>query len=244
MTPNEPMKMRVCPNCKINKSDDNFHLDKSTKSGLRCYCKECDKKYKRKNKERIFLYHKEYHPKYYKNNKEKIKNKRKEYYLLNKKRIDACHRKYKKEHPEILLKYQKDNREKLNEYAKEYRKKKRADDPKERLIDAIKSQIYKALKQNKAGKHWENLIDYTLNDLKKHLEKRFKEGMTWNNYGKGGWEIDHIVPVSVFNFSSYKHMDFKRCWALDNLQPLWKKENLRKNAKLTKPFQPSLLYSL
>ena len=64
-----------------------------------------------------------------------------------------------------------------------------------------------------------------------HLEKQFKEGMTWNNYGYYGWHIDHIRPVSSFNFNSYDDPEFKECWALSNLQPLWGKENISKKDK-------------
>lgn len=67
------------------------------------------------------------------------------------------------------------------------------------------------------------------------------DGMTWGNYGINGWTIDHKIPISVFNFTSSDHEDFKRCWALSNLQPLWAYDNISKGAKLTKHFQPSLL---
>ncbi|GAG78004.1 unnamed protein product, partial [marine sediment metagenome] len=56
----------------------------------------------------------------------------------------------------------------------------------------------------------------------------------------GEIHIDHKIPVSVFNFSKAEHMDFKKCWALKNLQPLWAIDNQTKNAKLKRPFQPSL----
>lgn len=45
--------------------------------------------------------------------------------------------------------------------------------------------------------------------------------MTWENYGKNGWHIDHIIPKSFFKFDSQEHPAFKACWALSNLQPLW-----------------------
>lgn len=98
--------------------------------------------------------------------------------------------------------------------------------------------IYSGLFKNKKGLHWETLVPYTISELIKHLEKQFKPGMSWDNYGK--WHIDHKVPKSKFNFSKPEHSDFQRCWALSNLQPMWARENLLKGAKLTKPFQPSL----
>ena len=49
-----------------------------------------------------------------------------------------------------------------------------------------------------------------------------------------------IIPKSAFNFETAEDADFKKCWALENLQPLWAKDNLRKSNKIHKPFQPSL----
>jgi len=62
--------------------------------------------------------------------------------------------------------------------------------------------------------------------------------VTWDNYGE--WHIDHIIPKSIFNYTDVIHIDFKRCWALDNLRPLWAMENLKKHTKLEKAFQPSM----
>jgi len=109
-----------------------------------------------------------------------------------------------------------------------------------RLNEAIARAIRRALKDNKGGRYWEDLLDFTLVQLKKHLKKYFQSGMTWENYGK--WHIDHIVPISVFNFEKSEDTDFKRCWALKNLQPLWAKENISKHNNLKKPFQPSLIF--
>ena len=87
-----------------------------------------------------------------------------------------------------------------------------------------------SLHGSKAGRRWESLVGYTLADLMRHLEARFQLGMTWENYGKHGWVIDHIVPKSAFHYLTADDPDFKRCWALDNLQPLWFEDNRRKGA--------------
>ncbi len=95
----------------------------------------------------------------------------------------------------------------------------------------------------KAGRSWQSLVGYNLDELRKHLEKSFCDGMTWENYGYY-WHIDHIIPMSVFNYETPKDIDFKKCWGLKNLQPLEARKNLRKNAKINKPFQPSLGISI
>ena len=89
-------------------------------------------------------------------------------------------------------------------------------------------------------RNWENLVDYTLDNLIKHLKKTMPEGYTWDDYLNGKLHIDHKIPISVFNFDKPEHIDFKRCWGLKNLRLLSAKENLIKGAKLSRPFQPAL----
>ena len=117
---------------------------------------------------------------------------------------------------------------------------KRRQSPQSRLCRAISWGIWNSLKSGKAGQSWENFVDYTIDDLIKHLEQLFQPDMTWENYGKEGWEVDHKIPQKVFNFTQSGHLDFKRCWALSNLQPLWAAENRSKSGKLDKLFQPNL----
>lgn len=95
---------------------------------------------------------------------------------------------------------------------------------------------------DKHRRSWEGLVGYGVDELLHHMEKLFQPGMTWENYGKYGWHIDHKIPVAAFNFTSTNDPDFKRCWALNNLQPLWANENLSKNSRLIHPFQPSLAF--
>jgi hypothetical protein len=83
------------------------------------------------------------------------------------------------------------------------------------------------------------LVGYSLDRLRRHLERKFLPGMSWANMGS--WHVDHIIPVSVFNFKTAEDVDFKKCWALKNLQPLWAADNMAKKNKLDKPFQPSLV---
>ena len=54
--------------------------------------------------------------------------------------------------------------------------------------------------------------------------------MTWDNYGE--WHVDHIIPMSSFEFESVEDREFKICWSLKNLQPLWGLDNLIKGSKL------------
>lgn len=117
---------------------------------------------------------------------------------------------------------------------------KAATNPFFKLNRNMRSRINNSLRSNgsKNGRKWEGLVGYSTQELKKHLEKQFIPGMTWENYGE--WHIDHIIPVSAFNFSKPEDIDFKRCWALKNLRPLWASDNISKNDRLDRHFQPSL----
>lgn len=63
-----------------------------------------------------------------------------------------------------------------------------------------------------------------------HIESLFKDGMTWDNYGKGGWEIDHIKPCSSFDLTLEDEQ--LKCFHYTNMQPLWWRENIRKGKKI------------
>ena len=156
----------------------------------------------------------------------------KKYHQEHKKQEREYHKKYRKEHvkyhKEYGKKYRQTHKEYYKEYGKQYARKKRLN-PKFRLNQTISVGISSSLATGKNGRHWETLVNYTLEDLKIHLEFQFQEGMTWDNYGKYGWHIDHIKPISSFHFESFDDPEFKQCWDLDNLQPLWAKDNWRKS---------------
>lgn len=116
---------------------------------------------------------------------------------------------------------------------------KRATVPQFRLEAAIRAGLVQSLPPGaKAGRKTWLLLGYSRDDLRTHLEAQFRPGMTWENYGD--WHVDHVVPLAAFNYDTPEHIDFRRAWALSNLQPLWATDNHRKGARLAAPFQPSL----
>ena len=87
----------------------------------------------------------------------------------------------------------------------------------------------RCLVSGKQGKSWLDLVPYGIEELRAHIERQFTKGMTWENMGE--WHLDHIVPVASFSFTSPEDDEFKACWALTNLRPMWARENQRKSAK-------------
>ena len=127
--------------------------------------------------------------------------------------------------------WREDNREHVNKYARDYERKRRAEDPKYRLGIRTRTAVWQLLKErniNKTNKTFA-LLGYTIEELMNHLENQFTEGMTWDNYGN--WHVDHKKPMTLFEFTSTDDEGFKECWSLDNLQPLWEKDNLSKGTR-------------
>ncbi|MBA7586877.1 hypothetical protein ES708_28884 [subsurface metagenome] len=219
---------------KLKKYKKQYRKDnyEKIKEHLKQYHKDNPGKYKEyweknyiKNKEKILKYYKQYRLK----NREKISKNTKQYYKDNSEKIKECHKKY----------YIK-NKKSKNEWAKRYRKIKYKTNIKFNLNVKMSIAINLSLKNNKNGRHWEDLVGYNLNDLIKRLKQTMPKDCNWQDYLNGGLHIDHKIPISAFHFSKLEHIDFKRCWALNNLQLLPAKENRIKHDKLYKPFQPAL----
>jgi len=185
------------------------------------------KKWYQKNREKMRLRHREYYQqnkekrvqyykKRYQKNRKKILKQSQEYYQKNIERIQQQHRRYNQEHKKERLKY------KVN-----WQKYKRKTDSRYRLDENMGTAISNSLKGKKAGRLWETLVGYTLEDLIEYLEKQFDHKMNWENYG-GYWVVDHLKPRSLFNYISSNDLEFKQCWALKNLQPLEKIKNIKK----------------
>ncbi len=161
-----------------------------------------DKKHYNKKKEKILTYHKEW----YEENKYKWK-------------------KYIKE-------YREKNVDKIRETKRNYERNRKANDPLYKLINNFRTAIYQVLKENNINKneHYFDILKYTPEQLISHLESKFSENMTWDNYGE--WHVDHIKPISSFMILEIGDEEFMNCWSLGNLQPLWGNENIKKSNKL------------
>lgn len=219
---NEIVTEKKCSKCDIIKPASDFSKDRSRKSGLQPQCKKCrsiakpkeilpeDKKRCGKCKEikdicefgksnirkdGLRSYCKkcrklEFDP-------EKDKKRKREWYLDNRKlTIDRSRIR------------QIEKRDERNEYLKDYYKK----NP---HIYCWRGLVYRTITGKKKDKTTLELLGYTYNDLKTHIESLFTEGMSWDNYGE--WHVDHIKPISSFDRDTQPSV----VNALSNLQPLW-----------------------
>lgn len=252
----ESQKPKRCSKCKEIKPVGQFNKDKSAKSGYRAGCKECGKLHRIKTKEQTKVYKKKYYKEhqeqikaYNEKNEEQIKESIKAWYQNNKEKAREYSKEYRKQNQERLKQdakeYAETNKEKIKVY-KRHHQRKRASTLKGKLNARMSARLRAALLKGKQGKHWGDLVGYNVNDLIKHLKKKLPAGVTWENVKANpeNYQIDHIIPVAVFNYQTTEDIDFQKCWALSNLQILSKQENLIKWCKIDKPFQPSLAFNV
>ena len=130
---------------------------------------------------------------------------------------------------ESCKRWQQENKEHIRERDKGRHVKRYANDT-YKLSKLFGNRIRALLKESN---EWRTSLGYSIDELKAHLEKQFTQCMTWENHGWGEkcWHIDHVKPVSWFNFSSLEDKEFKACWALENLAPKWEFDNLSKGAR-------------
>ncbi len=105
-------------------------------------------------------------------------------------------------------------------------------DPAYAFTRLLRSRIGKAVKAqytNKAVKTMD-LIGCTVKKLLAHLESQFLPGMTWENYGRKGWHIDHIIPCATFDLSRQDHQ--RKCFHYTNLRPAWYHHNVGRGSRI------------
>jgi len=131
----------------------------------------------------------------------------------------------RKKHPETAKIYNithaQDRRNREDKYRKE-----RID---YRIKQSLRKRIRSAIMGFCKSKSTLRVLGCTVEELKNHLESKFSEGMTWDNYGYRGWHIDHIKPCALFNLERSEEQ--QQCFHYTNLQPLWAKDNMKKGKK-------------
>jgi hypothetical protein len=138
------------------------------------------------------------------------------------------------------------NKKKLSSAKRKYYRDKRRKNINYKLSHTVSRGIYGILKGKSYYKDdlsFLNFLDYSMPELKIHIEKQFllpgNKWMSWNNWKKYNsktwidgdestytWNIDHIIPQSNLPYTSMRDDNFKKCWALENLRPYSAKQNI------------------
>jgi hypothetical protein len=160
----------------------------------------------------------------------------KRYYVKNKEKRLRYFSDWQKENYEHRKKYMDEYREKnidrIRMVKRTYEKTRKANDPIYKLIANFRTAIYQVLKENNLQKngHYFEILGYSPEELITHLEKKFVGEMSWENYGT--WHVDHIRPIVSFEINEINDEEFVKCWSLENLQPMWGEDNIRKGGTI------------
>jgi len=173
---------------------------------------------------------------YYYRNKEARKEYAREYRKKNPEKVRLANKCWRYSNPEECLEWQRQyaikNKDRRRRTQRDSSRRLRLN-PVKRLNDSVSTSMRQSLKGRKEGHFWEGLVGYTLQELVAYMESLFTGDMSWDNYGRNGWHIDHIVPKSWFNYEIPEDPEFKECWGLDNLQPMWESDNASKGNRFT-----------
>lgn len=127
-----------------------------------------------------------------------------------------------------MKEYKKKNKQKLNSYSSNRSK---TDIP-FKLNIILRAAIGRMMKKSRKTVTLKNYVSYTPQELRQHIESKFTHDMGWHNHGRTGWHIDHIKPLSAFKFfdenGNIDEEQIKECMSLENLQPLWYYDNIKK----------------
>lgn len=170
------MKIKICTKCDLEKNINEFHKFKHSKDGHKTICKICSsktsKKYVKENKDKL--------KKYRHDNKEKRNEQNKKWREQNIERMRVLRKKY-------------NNSEKGLEQKRKYYKETKN---KNKHIIAWRTMLHNTIKRFGTKKENKTIIElgYSAIELREDMIKKFKTGMSWNNWGE--WHIDHVKPVS------------------------------------------------
>lgn len=164
--------------------------------------------------------------------REKHREYAKRYREKNRKAIAEKGRRWHHGNPEAAREkqrlYRLNYREHVREHARRYVSNRLRLDPVFRFLHYARKRMREALKN--IFKHKPTIILMGgLEETRAHLEKQFRPGMSWENYGPV-WHVDHIKPCASFDLNNPEQQ--AACFHYSNLQPLFAAENLQKGDRV------------
>ena len=98
-----------------------------------------------------------------------------------------------------------------------------------RLTCVLRARLNRAIKcNNKTGSAVRDL-GCSIGEFKLYIESKFEPGMTWENWSKTGWNLDHKEPLGSFKLEDSEQL--KKACHYSNLQPMWIKDHKLKTVK-------------
>jgi hypothetical protein len=216
------IKQKRCSRCSIDKplTSEFFHkkLDK-----FNSHCKECRKQSSKR---------------FYDKNKTSLNKKTRDYYQKNASSLIEYSKIYRAKNKEKLQIYEQRRYKAKSEKFRVLGRQNGAT----KILHNIRVCISRCIKDKQKSSTTIQYLGCSLEDFKKYLESKFHKDMSWSNYGRpnnrnsDGWHIDHIKPLSAFNFQDINNQEdleikLKKAWHYTNLQPLWGLDNISKGSK-------------
>ena len=187
-------QVKICAKCRGAKSLDAFHQDMTRLDGKQPYCKTC-----RRPGAGASEALRKYRQLHYSANRGTVLAQVKARAVREPDKIQECRRKYYQANA-AKVKADVARWQKAHPHIVAWRR--------------VLGNTLSKLGLRKEG-HTVDLLGYSAEDLRKHLEKIWTPTMSWDNYGE--WHIDHIRPVNSFNPATPPSV----VNALSNLRPLW-----------------------
>lgn len=128
-------------------------------------------------------------------------------------------RKYYLKHRDILL-------ARAIAYGSTYKKHRKSIDPAYKLASLLRTRLYAILKRKSKNGSAVQLLGCTTEEASQYIEKQFLPGMTWDNWSRDGWHIDHIKPLSAFDLTDVQQL--ANACHYTNLRPMWATDNIKK----------------
>lgn len=207
--------MKRCCTCKKYKTIKNFCKSKHNKDGHHPACKKCTAKQ---------------HADWYKRNCEKEKARVRKFNAEHKEVRKLYRARTFERRSKYMKKWRAKNKKHVLQYKNTYESARKKTDIGYRMLCNIRNRIRDAMKNDSKTSPTKVLLGCTIQELKQHLQSKFTDKMNWDNYGRKGWHIDHILPCASFDLS--KPEEQKKCFHYTNLQPLWHIDNIMKSDKI------------
>ncbi len=108
-------------------------------------------------------------------------------------------------------------------------RKRKERDPGVRLGINLRNRAIRAIKSQggRKSEKTEELLGCSVKNFRDYIESLFVENMSWDNYGRDGWTLDHIIPCKFFNLAVPEEQ--RKCFHYTNYQPMWFQDNILKS---------------
>ncbi len=222
--------MKQCKSCLAVLPLDSFTSDSQKSDGKCSYCRTCKRRKSNEQAAGHRDHNRERSRRWYQDNQEHAREYR------SRPEFKRYRSKYMKVfwemNPQYRERYFAKNKDHIRATRRKNEAKRLASDLNFRLGKALRSRLRSAIVGNCRGGSAVRHLGCSIAKLRDYLEERFQVGMTWANWGKRGWHIDHIKPLVSFDLSDPEQ--FMRAAHYTNLQPLWARDNQSKDSRTRK----------